>query len=69
LSVAIRLSVNGASAAAIENIAAREPFSHAEGVNPDSSGLEVTGDDTLGDVSDEEKGLQEHLFLLEHFTE
>ena len=47
----------------------RESFSAAEGVNLDSSELEVTGDDTLGDVSDEEKGLQKGLFLLEHFTE
>jgi hypothetical protein len=37
-------------------------------VNADSSELEVTGDDTLGDFSDEEKGLQNGLFLLEPFT-
>ena len=46
----------------------RDAFSAAEGVNLDSSELEVTGDDTLGDVSDEEKGLQKGLFLREHFT-
>jgi hypothetical protein len=56
------------SIAAHPSSAASDPFISAEGVNLDSSELEVTGDDTLGAVSEEEKGLQNGPFLLEHFT-
>jgi hypothetical protein len=39
-----------------------------KGRNLDSSELEVTGDDTLGAVSDGEKGLLNGLCPREHFT-
>jgi hypothetical protein len=45
-----------------------DSFISAEGVNLDSRELEVTGDDTVGDVSDEERCLQNGLFLLEPVT-
>jgi hypothetical protein len=48
--------------------AASDPFISAEGINLDWSELEVTGDDTLVDVSHEEKRLQNKPFSVEHFT-
>jgi hypothetical protein len=45
----------------------RDSFIAAEGVVPDWSALAVTGDDTLGGLSDEEKGLQNRPFSVEHF--
>jgi hypothetical protein len=47
---------------------AADPFIAAEGINLDWSELEVTGDDTLVDVSHEEKCLQNKSFSVEHFT-
>ena len=45
-----------------------DSFISAEGVDPDWSELAVTGDDTLVDVSHEEKCLQNKPFSVEHFT-
>jgi hypothetical protein len=47
---------------------AADPFIAAEGINLDWSELDVTGDDTLVDVSHEEKCLQNRPFSVEHFT-
>jgi hypothetical protein len=47
---------------------ARDSFIAAEGIHLDWSELEVTGDDTLVDVSHVEKSLQNKPFVVEHFT-